>query len=95
MRALLYLQILRQDIETEEKLPLILVYALYLHIEDRGRIDFDPGGLVNIIGEVFFISRLDLAPFIPEVFIVFQRKQLFQLIEICYPIIAYRVGDEA
>ena len=75
-----------QDIE---ELPLVLVYPLYLNVENRVGIDIAPGELFRQARELFLIPALDLVEALPEFWIIGERLYSLELSEILDPPISY------
>jgi len=73
---------LGKDMQGVQMLPLVLVQALYLDIEQRIGTDLDPCALCDESSKINFVVMLDTAPLFPEDRIVGKRLEPFQLLEI-------------
>ena len=87
-------QVLMQDVHDVEKLPLVFVDTLDLHVEQRLGADRKALRLPNKPREFFFVGLLDLCELGLERRIVRQRFQPTQLIEIGDPTLPDRLRNQ-
>jgi hypothetical protein len=79
-----------QDIQ---KLPLVFVDALHLHVEQHVALYVDAGLFLQRVREAILVEQLDLAPLALEFGIVREFPQLLQLIEVGHPAVADLAAD--
>ena len=77
-----------------EQLALVLVDALDLDIEHRGRIEHHAGVMLNHIGQALLVGQANSPPALLEGRIVSQRLELRQALQIGLPAVADRLGEQ-
>ncbi len=77
-RLLFDAQIAGDDVEREEQLPLILVHALHLHVEEGLRGKQDALLLLHLLDNREFAALLHRLPFLLESRVIGQRFQVAQ-----------------
>jgi hypothetical protein len=75
-------------VQRREVLPFVFVNPFHLHVEQRLRRDFYPGGVRNQRGEPAFVRKFHLAPLLLEFRIISEWFELPELIKIAQPIVA-------
>jgi hypothetical protein len=83
------------DAQPVQQLPLVLVDALDLAVEDRGRIDDHAGCRSEPLGNLRLCFALGVADSVVKTAIVRERPEPLQLGEVGDPALADRLGDAA
>ena len=73
-------QVSVNDTEDVQLLPLVLVYALDLNIEEGFGIDANACRIHDVLRQADFVGILDLLPILFEIFIV---KEMFEFVQLC------------
>ena len=71
-------------------LALILVQALYLHIENRIGVKRDSHIFLYVIGKTHLVYALNIAQLCKNLFIVLISVELLQLFGVLYKAVAYK-----
>jgi hypothetical protein len=79
------------DTQDVHLLTLVLVYALYLDIEQCFRVDFDAGSLHDVLCQTDLVGIFDFLPFLLEGFIIEEVLELIQFSQISQEIIASKL----
>ena len=62
--------------------------APYLDVEEATRVDVDPGGLLEVLGELVLVVLLDLHHLVLEPRVLGKLLQLGQLVQVRRPVLA-------
>ena len=62
--------------------------APYLDVEEAARVDVDPGGLLEVLGELVLVVLLDLHHLVLEPRVLGELLQLGQLVQVRRPVLA-------
>lgn len=81
-------------LEDVQKLALVGVEALDLHVEDRGRVEHDAGRLLDVGGETVLVGPLGLLHALEEGRVVLERDELLELHGVIEPPVTDGVGNE-
>ena len=80
--------------ESLEKLSLILVQSLNLHVKERVGVNNNSVVLLNILGKILLVVQLNLGELIPERLIIRKGSELFKLSVVLNPTVAYSLADQ-
>ena len=75
----------RHDVQQVEQLPLVLVDALDLHVEQRVHVEVDADAALHLGVETTLVGQLDLAELAPEPGVVRQPAQALEFLEVVLP----------
>ena len=82
--------VLREDIQQVEVLAFIFVQTLNLNIENRLRVNLNPGTNFHKLSQTYLIGLLDITPGLAEFSIISVLLKIDQLIEIVRPLFFQR-----
>ena len=94
LRIFLERQIPRKDMEHIEMLPLVLMDAFCLNIEERVGFDFDAGTLFDQRGKTAFGGEFYFTPELMELGIIRKSFELAELVKVTQPAIADSTADK-